>query len=399
MDGTGDAESEVETGLKDEDTDTGSDSGEDEESEGVAEGGDVDDESPTSDDGESDGEADGQDADTTQDSGSTAGTDGESGESEEEADADTDGDAEASAGGGFGAGDDIPEVDLPDGIMPMDIDNSGRDKIDWDKTPYVSSGRYADRYPQGLRKGRAESITRISNQSTVTKQIRRHLKIMSKDSHVYGLRRGRLHGKNVHRIYTGTDNPRIFKQKVNHQLKTDTAVQIMMDCSGSMGFDQYNLAAACIVAMAITLQDLRIPFEILGYTDNGTIITYIFKEFGENITREKLVERFSATNIGQHCNADGESVLIGATRLMARKEHYKVQFVLSDGLPAAYGTGDDNWYLKQVCELIEESSPIELIGIGIETDSPRHFYKKNAVVMDINQLDAVLLGVLKDKLL
>jgi hypothetical protein len=356
------------------------------------------------DDGDSEGSASASDEGDEGNKGAT-GDRVEKRDQTERSDSNGESEAEAEAtqatGGGWGTGNDLESVDLLDDLQEMQYDRNPRREETYDRTPYISNGKYEWVKPDtsSMRDSRREWITTQVGKSTVSKKIRKYLKIMSKDSYSYGQTKGKIHGKNLHRLYHGSDNPKIFKKKIQHKLKSDTAVMLLMDCSGSMSTFKYNLAASCLTAISITLSELRIPHELLGFTDNAKVVTYEFKSFAERVTRDKLIERFSAMNIRQNSNADGESVIIAATRLMARKEKQKVMFVLSDGMPASYGHGDDQWYLKQVCEMIEEKSPIDLYGIGVKTDAVQHFYRQHQVVDDITELDGILLKALKDKLI
>jgi hypothetical protein len=241
-------------------------------------------------------------------------------------------------------------------------------------------------------------IADILCKSTVSKKIKRYLKIISKDSYTYGHKTGKLHAKNIHRVYSGTEEPRIFKKKDRAVLKTDSAISLLLDCSGSMSGPRYWTGAACCIAISQTLNDLRIVHEVSGFSETRTLWTYMFKDFSRNMSKEKLLDGFSSGNICLSQNADGESVLCAAERLAERKERHKLLIVMSDGVPCGTYTGNGNWYLREVCKAIEESGQVSLLGIGIQTDSVARFYKENAVVDNISDLDEVLFAHLKKQL-
>ena len=83
---------------------------------------------------------------------------------------------------------------------------------------------------------------------------------------------------------------------------------------------------------------------------------------------------------------------------MERKERHKLLIVFSDGYPAGTFTGDGNWYLRQVCKTIEDSGQIDLLGIGVQTESVARFYSNNEIVNDIADLDSILFEHLKRQL-
>jgi cobalamin biosynthesis protein CobT len=292
--------------------------------------------------------------------------------------------------------DDIEKIDLPKEIRELlTKEPEELKKRSGTYTPFSKRKEIIPNYRSTSLKG---CIARIVDKSSVSKKIKKFLKIKSKSGYNYGLERGKIHSKNIHRIFSGSDNPRIFKLKNKVELKTDTAVQIMLDCSGSMSGSKYNIGSACCVAISKTLSELRIVHEILGFSEYRCLFTYIFKGFNQNITKDRLISGFASSNIDLKENADGESVLLGAERLNVRKEKHKLMIVLSDGAPCGTYTGDGNWYLREVCKAIE-SSGIDLIGIGIKTESVKRFYTNHVVVNNISDLDIVLFEALKRNLL
>jgi cobaltochelatase CobT len=357
---------------------------------------------PTSKGGaDGDGE-DSQGADNTEDSQGQSGDGGKSGE--DDTGSEPDNNDGVYQGNTEGSGDtrDLSKVDVADNAREMHttvtVDEEDLEAQSQWSAKYTPVGQHEIVKLSGVKGARIETIGGLLAGNTVSRQVQRYLKIMSKDNYQYGMVNGRIHGKNVHRIYNGEDNPRIFKQKVQHRLKTDTAVEIMLDCSGSMSTHKYCVGAACCMAISKTLWELRIPHEILGFTeDYGSLITYPFKLFPERVLLPELLKRF-ASSIDQGYNADGESILIGANRLSERKEPNKLMIVLSDGRPATSGySGDGRWYLKQVVKRIEESN-INIIGIGVQDNSVRQFYSHWRVVSHVEDLNSVLFELLKESL-
>ena len=98
-------------------------------------------------------------------------------------------------------------------------------------------------------------------------------------------------------------------------------------------------------------------------------------------------------------NVDGESVEIAARRLLSRKENGKVMIVLSDGYPAASGdSGKLNDHLKEV---VKESmcAGINVVGIGIQSDSVKSFYPKSVVINDVDELPKTVIQELRHLLI
>lgn len=248
-----------------------------------------------------------------------------------------------------------------------------------------------------------QQISRLTQGSTVSHQIQTYLKIMSKDSYERGLTEGRLNTRAIHRLYNtpAGQAPKIFKKKNQHRLKVDTAVSLLLDRSGSMKGDEYHTGAACVYCIAETLRELRIPFEAACFRSPGSSNVHEFyKQFGENVSRDTLLNRLAHPSEKRPwgSNADGENIMYSAERLMAQGQRGKLLIVLSDGRPTSGAEGNDEWYLKRVTRLIEEESPIDLIGIGIQTSVVEQFYRNHAVVNKIQDLDAVLFETLKRNL-
>lgn len=122
------------------------------------------------------------------------------------------------------------------------------------------------------------------------------------------------------------------------------------------------------------------------------------KKFGErNVSRDTLLKRYGADKVHMGCNADGEAVTAAAQYLARREEREKLLIVLSDGSPA-YG-GNDERYLSDTVKSIEASKTMDIIGVGIQTHSVERYYKTSKVVNQLDELEKVLLSLLRDKVL
>lgn len=71
-------------------------------------------------------------------------------------------------------------------------------------------------------------------------------------------------------------------------------------------------------------------------------------------------------------------------------------FVLSDGQPASYGSDKmQHKHLKDVVHNIETISPVEIVGIGLMTDSVKSYYSNNIIIRDPEKLPETILENLK----
>ncbi len=243
-------------------------------------------------------------------------------------------------------------------------------------------------------------VSSLVGGSSVTKQIAKYLKALMRDGFIYGKQEGSLHHKNLYRVLhsTGGDKPRIYKEKTSGRIKLDSAVTLLVDCSASMRSGKYPLAVAATVAMARTLNSLKINYEVLGFTEYRELKTYIFKNFGTTVVSERLMRNMTDSSVRLRENADGESLMYAAERLLKQRNKNKIMIVLSDGSPCGTYTGDGNWFLKQVCKTLESTNGFHLVGIGILTSSVSRFYKHHCVINRVEDLDKVLFETLKDRI-
>lgn len=248
-------------------------------------------------------------------------------------------------------------------------------------------------------------------------------RMMASQSHVIrvpGFRSGRLNGPSLHRILSGDE--RLFNRKQEHKSK-DTAVTLLIDNSGSMGGAKIVTAMVGAYALSQTLERVNIANEVLGFTTGNhnsrdkdvkemrkevdrayqkgvryhritPIIMPIYKEFDERINSEvkKRIAYMANAQRGMVTNIDGESLEYAAIRLMKRREGRKVMLVLSDGQPS--GAANAAGHLKQTTEKLEKMG-IDLVGIGIQDQSVRRFYKNHIVLSRVEDLPAQVMGELK----
>lgn len=196
------------------------------------------------------------------------------------------------------------------------------------------------------------------------------------------------------------------------------AVGLHVDCSGSMcsqigGLDpmprevaglaqsKFLISHAAMRGLARVLASAGIPFSATGFTTcypkhagygRGSrrldIVNFIFKDFQEtwNTTEKYMIAMNPYTRINyngdvlsSHANADGESLLWAASRLLQREEDIKVLIVASDGQPAA---GDGNTEIAFLKYAVHRclGAGIYVGGLGIGTDCVKMFYPINETV-------------------
>ena len=254
-------------------------------------------------------------------------------------------------------------------------------------TPNIDATNPQRQFYAKLREELAPEIGRLKSQllSLIMSQKRVHFAPDSEE--------GEVDTAALHSLRHG--NKRIFS---SHTWGRDlnTAIEILVDCSGSMGSDGKAMGAMkAAIALSEVLAILKIPFEVTGFTTDARMIKvdheegniynrieglvhFIFKAFEENFGTVKY--RLLSIR-AQNNNCDGESVMWAAQRLFRCKEKRKILFVFSDGMPACYSSSHPllEADLKETVKKIEQMGA-EVYGIGIFTDAPKHFYSEHSEI-------------------
>lgn len=231
--------------------------------------------------------------------------------------------------------------------------------------------------------------------------IRRLLQIRSKSKRQHGKKRGKINGKALYRMSipnSGSYGEKVFSQKIDSNM-LDTSVTVLGDMSGSMGGDKYVYMAHSCIMLNEAISPLRIPLEILGFTENGNKSDmFIYKTFNGKTNAEWLSNDFVRGSERMGNNADGEAIQFAFHRLSAQTTKRKILIVLSDGQPASARRGA-HAHTEDVIKYIEESSDVEIYGIGIQDDEVTRLYKEHSVIKRPQELEAALLAVIQSKII
>lgn len=271
---------------------------------------------------------------------------------------------------------------------------------------------------------RPEMLTAMTDKADsmvgpMAKDLERAMIARSKAVWENGLRRGRLNSSALSRLRTGDD--RVFRQR--HESTTnDVAVSLVVDASGSMSGSKIHTAATAAYALSSVLDRLKIPNEVICFTTGSspdmskarelekkykvsysryeTLYMPIIKGYQERIAVDTKKRFAWLPNAGFLANnVDGECIEIAYRRLMTRKEKGKIMIVLSDGCPCAAGDSSKLMrHLKDTVKTIEKSTT-KIIGIGIQSSEVRHFYSKNIVVNQVEDLPKGVINELRTMLL
>jgi len=195
----------------------------------------------------------------------------------------------------------------------------------------------------------------------------------------------------------------------------DTAVEMLVDLSGSMSGRKVVTAMQSVVCLSEVLNAINVPFEVTGFSNDGKLnqwlrtdreasgfhridneTYFVFKDFKEAL-RPAMGSLASIASCVIRNNCDGVSVNWAGKRLLKRHESKKVLFVLCDGNPACeIGQNCKPGPVYQhvvdvVCSLIDQG--VRVVGIGIKTNAVMQFYPDYVVLNEVADLPG---AVMKD---
>ena len=254
-------------------------------------------------------------------------------------------------------------------------------------------------------------VARLAN------RLQRRLMAKQNRTWEFDLVEGMLDAARLSRVVIDPMQPLSYKMERDMKFR-DTVVTLLLDNSGSMRGRPIMVAAMCADILARTLERCNVKVEILGFTT---------KAWKGGQSRDKWLQdnkpptpgrlndlrhiiykgadspwRRARRNLGLMMregllkeNIDGEALLWAHNRLIARPEQRRILMVISDGAPVDDSTlsvNSGNYlekHLREVIEIVETRSPIEIIAIGIGHDVTR-YYKRAVTIVDAEQLGGAM---------
>lgn len=154
-------------------------------------------------------------------------------------------------------------------------------------------------------------------------------------------RHGRL-DKGLTRLVTQT-HPRLFYHKSSKDKLFDAAIQLLVDCSGSM-YQRLEAVKPMIYLFHETLRSLQIPHDVCGFWEDS--IRLSANDVDKPVTHLQHVIEWQdgwQRNVSGYIDAltpgldnrDGFAIRKVGEKLLARQEKQKWLLVISDGDPAA----------------------------------------------------------------
>ena len=218
---------------------------------------------------------------------------------------------------------------------------------------------------------------------------------------------GRLNRRRLIDAVRGRSN--IYTRK-SDDFDLNTAVQVVVDMSGSMSGSKIDLARQSTIILAEALQKCGVPFEVCGFYTHDTIdydalgldmknfsrwdcIRFIrYKRFDDRLQN---VTGLIGGMYAAGANADSESLLYAWESLAKRHERRRIMIVLSDGSPSFYTDENEEVIYQHTRDVVQMiSKKADVLGIGIMDDSVKEFYPNHVVIDNVAQLPTVMLDKL-----
>ncbi len=255
-------------------------------------------------------------------------------------------------------------------------------------------------------------IARLAN------RLQRRLMAKQTRAWEFNLEEGILDTARLARIVANPTHSLSFKRETDIDFR-DTVVSLLIDNSGSMRGRPISVAAMSADILARTLERCAVKVEILGFTTRmwkGGQAREKWIAAGKPSQPGRLNDlrhivykeadspwRRARRNLGLMLregilkeNIDGEALLWAHNRLIGRPEQRRILMVISDGAPVDDSTLSVNpgnyleRHLREVIEMIETRSPVELIAIGIGHDVTR-YYRRAVTIVDAEQLGGTMM--------
>lgn len=218
---------------------------------------------------------------------------------------------------------------------------------------------------------------------------------------------------NSRRLYTllNQDSNKVFRKTTVCETNS-VATSLLIDLSGSMSGPRIQMARQVAILFAETLNQLRIPFEVIGFSTEPSKRTYlqvsqetgmdlqelskhyarffpcvfsIFKAFNEPYRAIK--PRIPSMTDKEYTPMD-DAILFCAKRMVPRKETRKLVLVLTDGEPYSGNSIMQHLVIERLETILGKckQAGIECSAIGIQSNFVENHFEDYIVVQELADL-------------
>ncbi|MDD9267897.1 hypothetical protein ACFPES_12745 [Paenibacillus sp. GCM10023248] len=207
--------------------------------------------------------------------------------------------------------------------------------------------------------------------------------------------------------------PRLFYKKRAPVPQLDAAFALLVDCSASM-YDKMDETKLGLVLFHETLQNLRIPHEIVGFWEDADRVTereapnlfQVAVDFGSSLLGGSGAALMQLEP--QQDNRDGFAIRCMTERLLRRAERQRILLVFSDGEPSAANYNEVGILDTYEAVLRARRLGIEVISVFLangtvhetERNAMRNMYGRSSIVVPhVTELTEQLVPILRKLLL
>lgn len=200
-------------------------------------------------------------------------------------------------------------------------------------------------------------------------------------------RRGRLDTRSLHRL--AVSDPRVFRRN-QHRKGIDTAVHILLDCSGSM-VRSIHLACMSCYAVGKALQAMSINVAITAfpadYLPDGSYLTVApIVRHGQQLHARLDLSAAGGTPMG-------EALWWTMQDMLTLPENRKIILIVTDGSP-------DSIDCAVQAIAVAEATGFEVYGIGIGSDCIASLLpRQSRTIQTLSELSPAMFGVLQHALI
>lgn len=213
----------------------------------------------------------------------------------------------------------------------------------------------------------------------------------------------RRRGDSLNGLYMGRrlDTPhayrldqKIFRKNILPENVPNMAIEVLVDCSGSMSGKRILYARKCAYITWKFCQMAGIPVGVTGHNTNGSKVE--IKSYADpySLDGKDGIRIFSMNTDGS--NRDGFAVRHCLKRLRKSDADQKILFIICDGKPnhLGYGKAEGKADLQDAVAIAKKEGILTVVAaIGDDTNSVKYIYtdgiteKKSAMFLEISDLE------------